>query len=129
MGGGEPARGDRAGGHQHALAQPAAEHIEGNQTRPIVALDLEERASGDLVESAGGPNRPGHSRLDHLSSLSITTCSERAWSRASGVSTARRARTSRAPVAAASRTRRSVTAPFSMRIAGAALGTLAPPAR
>src|SRR5881275_3202900 len=116
----EPARGDRAGGDQDALADAAPEHVEGDDAAAAVHLDLEERAVGYPVDPLGRPHGAGDGRSQHGRSFSISTPRLRARSRAIGVSTARGASTSRAPWAAASRTVRSVTAPRSIRIAGAA---------
>src|SRR5579859_7422324 len=117
--GSKPARGDRARGDEDALAEPAAEDVEGDEPGAVVRLDLEECAAGDPVDAPGGPHRTRHGGLQHVLSFSISTPSAFAWSRASGVRTAPRPRTSRAPSSAARRTMRSVTAPFSMRRAGA----------
>src|SRR6185436_20651208 len=111
----EPARGDRAGGDQDALADAASEHVEGDDAAAAVHLDLEERAVRDPVDPLGRPHGAGDGRSQHGRSFSISTPRLRARSRAIGVSTARGASTSRAPWAAASRTARSVPAPFSTR--------------
>src|SRR5690348_118865 len=121
----EPARGDRAGGDQDALADAASEHVEGDDAAAAVHLDLEERAVRDPVDPLGRPHGAGDGRSQHGRSFSISTPRLRARSRAIGVSTARGASTSRAPWAAASRTARSVTAPRSIRIVVAAAGAAA----
>src|SRR5262249_11997302 len=110
---------DRAWSHQHRLAPPAAEHVERDETLAgPLRLDLEEGPVRDLRQPTGGPDVAGHSRGKHQRSLSISTPAARARSRASGVSTARRPSTSRAPARAAPATMASVTAPFSIRCAG-----------
>src|SRR5215813_12785361 len=116
---GEPRRRDRALRDQHPFAHPAAEHVERDE--PLAAalrLDLKEGPVRDLRQPAGGPDVAGHLRGKHQRSLSISTTAARARSRASGVSTARRPSTSRAPARAAWRTIASVTAPLSTRWAG-----------
>src|SRR5947209_9866696 len=114
----EPARCDRAGGDQHPLADAAAEHVERDQLRAALHLDLEEGPVRDVVDSLRRPHGAGHPRSQHRRSFPISTPRLRARSRAMGVSTARGASTMRAPLSAASRTWRSVTAPFSIRSSG-----------
>src|ERR1700722_612876 len=100
----KPARRDRAGRDQHPLADPRAEHVERDQRAAVVGLNLEERPTRDRVHPAGLPHRSSYGRPEHLVSFSISTCSDAASSRASGVSTAAGASTSRARSAAARRT-------------------------
>src|SRR6266496_1842512 len=118
---GEPRRRDRALRDQHPFAHPAAEHVERDETlAAALRLHLKEGPVRDLRQPAGGPDVAGHLRGKHQRSLSISTPATRARSRASGVSTARRPSTSRAPDRSASLTAASVTAPLSMRCDGRA---------
>src|SRR5215207_8905211 len=105
---------------QHALADPAAEDVEGDEPLTTslgasVDLHLEEGAVGQPLDLLGRPHAADHSRLQHQRSFSISTPNDRALSLANGVSTAPRPSTSRLPSAAALATARSVTAPRSMR--------------
>src|SRR5215472_12117729 len=116
---GEPRRRDRALCDQHPFTHPAAEHVERDETLAgALRLHLKEGAVRDLRQPTGGPDVAGHLRGKHQRSLSISTPTARARSRASGVSTARRPSTSLAPARAAWRTIASVTAPLSTRCAG-----------
>src|SRR5579863_1946376 len=120
---GEPRGRDRALGDQDPLAHAAAEHVERDQALPAaLGLHLEERAAGQAGHAAGRPHASDHRRGQHQRSLEISTPLARARSLASGVSTAPGPRTSRSPARAASRTTFSVTAPRSMRRAGAPAG-------
>jgi hypothetical protein len=67
----EEACGDRAAGDEHALADPAPEHVERDQTGPVVAAHLEKGTTRDTVDAPRRPDRAGHRRLQHLASLSI----------------------------------------------------------
>ena len=92
----EPARGDRAGGDQHALADAAAEDVEGDQRRAVVRPHLEEGAARQLRRRGASPRSSRSPAFQHRFSFSISTPSARAFSRASGVSTARGPSTRRA---------------------------------
>src|SRR5215469_1650006 len=112
----QPARRDRTLDDEHSLALANAEDVKGDQALARAGhLDLQERATGQSVDPLGGPDVPYDNSLQHHRSLSIGTPSDSARSRASGVSTARRPRTSRSPALAAACTARSVTAPVSIR--------------
>src|SRR5207245_5216384 len=102
-----------------ALADAAYQDVEGDQRRSSVHLHLEKGAMRNVLDPPGRPDRTGDGCSQHRRSFSISTPRLRARSRAIGVSTARGDSTSRAPFSAASRTWRSVTAPFSMRMVGA----------
>src|SRR5579863_5973126 len=124
---GEPGGGDRSLRDQHPLAHAAAEYVERDQplaalSVPGLDLHLEERAAGQAGHAPGGPHASDHRRGQHQRSLEISTPLARARSLASGVSTAPGPSTSRSPARAASRTTFSVTAPRSMRRAGAPAG-------
>src|SRR6516225_11627920 len=116
---GEPGGGDRALRDENALAHAAAQHVEGHQPGAgALGLHFQEGPVRYLRQPAGGPNVADDGRGKHQRSFTISTPAARARSRASGVSTARRPSTRRAPAWAASRTTASVTAPFSTRWAG-----------
>src|SRR5438034_10541668 len=84
----EPARRDRAGRDQDALADAAAEDVERDEAAAAVDLDLEEGAVRKLVDAPRRPDRADHAAFQHRFSLWMVTPSVRATSRASGVSTA-----------------------------------------
>src|SRR5204862_5117745 len=118
----EPAGSDRTGCDEHPLADAASEHVERDELTAALDLHLEEGPVRDVLDPLGRPHGAGHRRSQHRRSFSISTPRLRARSRAMGVSTARGASTIRAPLSAASRTWRSVTAPLSMRSSGPAPG-------
>ena len=64
--GAEVARRDRAGGDEHALALPAAQHVERDQGRAVVGAHLEQRAVGQRVDPPRRPHRSRHRRSQHL---------------------------------------------------------------
>src|SRR5215212_1184163 len=117
---GEPVGRDRSLRDQDALADSAAQHVEGDQARARpVGFDFEKGARRQPVDAAGGPDLSGYGRRNHLRSLLIVTPSERAFSRASGVITAFGPSVRAPPDAAISMMWRSVTAPLSMRCVAA----------
>src|SRR5882724_4433460 len=108
---------DRAGGDQHALAHAAAQHVEGDESGALAVLDLDfqQGAARDLLQALGGPHVADDDCALHGHSLSISTPSCRALSRASGVNTTPLPTTSFLPALAAAMTFFSVTMPSSIR--------------
>src|SRR6516165_2300185 len=116
---GEPGGGDRALRNEDTLTHAAAQHVERHQPGSrALGLHFQEGPVRYLRQPAGGPDVSDHHRGKHQRSFTISTPVARARSRASGVSTARRPSTSRAPARADAATIASVTAPFSMRWLG-----------
>src|SRR5436190_236718 len=114
---GEPGGSDRAGRHQHPLADAAAQHVEGDEPGALAVLDLDFQhgAARDLLQALGGPHVADDDCALHGHSLSISTPSCRALSRASGVNTTPLPTTSFLPALAAAMTLFSVTRPLSRR--------------
>src|SRR5262245_1328533 len=114
---GEPGGGDRSGRDQDALADAAAQNVEGDEPRAlaVLQLDLQHGAARDLLQALGGPHVADDDCPLHGHSLSISTPSCRALSRASGVTTTPLPTTSRLPALAAAMTLFSVTMPLSTR--------------
>src|SRR5262245_61219244 len=114
----KPGGGDRAGGHQHPLADAAAQHVEGNEPRAfaVLQLDLQHGAAGHFLQAFGGPDIADHGCTNHGYSLSITTPNCRALSRANGVTATPFATVNLFPFLAAATICRSATSPLSMRL-------------
>src|SRR5215472_797823 len=118
---GEPGGGNRALRNEDTLAHAAAQHVECHQPGSrALGLHFQEGPVRYLRQPASGPDVSDHHRGKHQRSFTISTPVARARSRASGVSTARRPSTSRAPARADAATIASVTAPFSTRWLGCA---------